>query len=69
MARKKETPKPMFSLRHDFVASLENLCSECIMLLQVVDTLVRQDDSLKPAVRGLLKERSEALRAALMTED
>lgn len=69
MARKKEQPKPISALRFDFVASLENVCQQAIMMLQVVDTLVRQDTSLKPTVRDLLKERSDALRMALIGDD
>jgi hypothetical protein len=69
MARKKEPPKPMSSLRFEFVASLENLCNEAIMMLHAVDTLVRQDDGVKPGVRDILRERSAALRAALLSEE
>lgn len=68
MARRKEPPKPMSSLRHDFVASLENVCNEAMMLLQAVDTVLQHDTNLKPGVRDILKERSAAMRAALLSE-
>jgi hypothetical protein len=69
MARKKEAPKPLFELRHDFVASLENVCQQSMMLLQAVDAVLQHDSNLKPGVRDILKERSDAMRAALMSED
>ena len=69
MARKKDPPKPLFALRHDFVASLDNVCSEAVMLLQAVDTVLRHDDKLASGVRDILSERSKAMRAALMSED
>jgi hypothetical protein len=72
MARKKEPPKPLFALRHDFVASLENVCNECIMMLQAVEMVTREsvpNVSIPGPVRELLKERVQALRAALMSED
>jgi hypothetical protein len=68
MARKKDPPKPMFSLKHDFVASLDNLCNECIMMLQAVETVVRDDDKLVPGVRDILRERCKAFRAALSSD-
>lgn len=67
MARK-EPPKPMFDLRHDFVASLENLCQQSLMMLQAVEAVVK-DDKLNPAVRSVLQERVAALRAALTMEE
>lgn len=68
MARKKETPKPMFDLRHDFVASLENLCQECIMMLQAVDGAIEHGKLADP-VKSILEERYKALRAALVNEE
>ncbi len=68
MARKKEAPKPISTLRFDFIDSLENLCHQSIMLLQVVDSILQQD-LLKPAIAEMLTERSKALRAALISEE
>lgn len=67
MVRKKEPPKPLFTLKHDFVAALENVCSEAVMLLNALETVLRHDSSLKPGVRDLLAERCKALRAALLS--
>jgi hypothetical protein len=64
----KKQPKPLFSLRHDFEASLENVCGEVIMLLQAVETVLQYDDKLPAGVQALLAERAAATRAALMSE-
>jgi hypothetical protein len=72
MARKKETPPPLFSVRHEFVAALENTCQQAIMLLQAVELVIKNDVpdiKLPDAVRGILVERAKAMRAALMSED
>lgn len=68
MARNKQPPKPLFALRHDFAASLDNVCHEAIMLLQAVDMSIRQE-GLPPAIKDILSERSKAMRAALMQDD
>lgn len=65
MARTKEAPKPMFTLKHDFVAALENVCNEAGMLLNSLETVLKHDGNLKPGVRDLLAERCQSLRAAL----
>ena len=69
MNRKKEPPKPMSNLRHDFVAALENVCQQALMLMQAVDTVLQHDTNLKPGVRDILKERSDAMRAALLEDE
>lgn len=69
MAKKKDAPPPMFTLRHEFVASLENLCQQALMMVQALDTVLQHDTGLKPGVRDLLAERNKALRAALLSED
>lgn len=68
MARKKEQPKPLFGLKHDFFASVENVCHEAIMLLQAVDMVVK-NGGLDPAISQILAERSKAMRAALMSDE
>jgi hypothetical protein len=68
MARKKDPPKPLFGLKHDFFASVENVGHEAIMLLQAVDMAIK-NGGLDPAISGILKERSASMRAALMSED
>ena len=68
MARKKEAPKPLFNLKHDFFASMENVCHEAIMLLQAVDMAVR-NGKLPTEIAEILKERSKAMRASLTSEE
>ena len=65
MARKKDTPKPISHLRFDFVDSLENVCQQSIMLLQAVDTVIKHGE-LNDEIKGILSERSKALRESLI---
>lgn len=67
MARQKEPPKPMSALRHDFVASLENVCQQSLMLMQAVEMVIEKDSGIRPQIREMLSERAEALRAALLS--
>lgn len=68
MARKKETPKSLFDVKHDFVASLDNVCHELIMLLQAVDMVIRNGNLNEPT-KEILTERSKAMRAALSADE
>lgn len=67
MARKKDPPKALFAVKHDFVASLDNLCHEAIMLLQAVDMVIRNGNLNEPT-KEILTERSKSFRAALSAE-
>ncbi len=68
MARKKEPPKPLFSLKFDFVASLDNVCHEAIMLMQVVDSVIHMVE-MPQGVKDMLIERAKAMRAALSNNE
>lgn len=72
MARKKEPPKPISHVRFDFVDSLENVCQQSLMLLQMVDIILQHQDAgvpFKPGVLELLQQRADALREALIGKD
>lgn len=70
MARKKEEPKPLFSLKHDFYDSLDHVLQQAINLMQAVDQAIDlAGDKMPEPIRETLKERSAAMRKALMTED
>lgn len=68
MARKKDPAKPLFTLKHDFVDSLENVCHQAIMLLQAVDMVIKHGGVPEP-VKEILVESSKEMRAALSAED
>lgn len=68
MARQKEQPKPLFTLKHDFVAALDNVCHEAIMLMQAVDMVIRHGD-VPESIKEILVERAKAMRAALSAEE
>lgn len=67
MARKKEPAKPLFSVKHDFVDALDNVCHEAIMLMQSVDAALELGNLIEP-LHSRLAERSRAMRAALSAE-
>jgi hypothetical protein len=67
MARK-ETPKPLFDLKHDFYVSLDNVAQQAINLMQAVDQAIDLGGIKEGPLRDLLAERSKALRDALMSE-
>lgn len=74
MARKKDPPKPISELRFDFVDSLENVCNQAMMLMQVVDAILRHHDGdkvqpLPPGIVEMLQQRSDAMRQALIGKD
>lgn len=69
MARKKEPPKPIASLRFDFAESLENVCHQAIMMIQAISAILQHDSEMAAASRDILKERHDALRDALIGKD
>lgn len=69
MARKKEPPKPIAGLRFDFVNSLENLCDETMLTVQALSSVLKIDSEIHPAIKEILQERHDALRAALIGSD
>jgi hypothetical protein len=68
MARQKETPKPLFAVKHDFYASLDRMAHEAIMMVQTAEQLLDLDQVKEPG-KKILKERVEAFRAALTADD
>lgn len=63
MAKQKEPPKPMFPLKHDFYASLDNFIHQAGMLAEVVEQLHKMG-KLDPAVDDIITERLKAFRQA-----
>jgi len=69
MARKPQ-PKPLFSMKEDFIDSLQHFCQQAIFLHQQVDSALTLG-VLKhnPAVEKLLRERADALRDAMVDRE
>jgi hypothetical protein len=59
MARRQEAPKPLFPLKHEFVASLDQYIHKAGMLGDAVRTIVAHADDFKvpEKVVGVLRER------------
>jgi hypothetical protein len=67
MARKKEQPKPLFTLKHDFYASLDEVAQRAIVLIQAIESaldLGQIGDAAKPIVR----EHLDAFRKSLLSD-
>lgn len=63
MAKKQEPLKPMFPLKHEFYASLDNFLHQSGMLADLCHQMIRLDavdEKLKP----MLQERLDALHTA-----
>lgn len=72
MARKKETPKPLFTVKHDFVDSLDAFIQASIMQNNAISTvlsLTKPGDPMPESVRALLKERSDAWEKATLSQN
>lgn len=65
---KKQPPKPLFPLKHDFVDSLDNYILQASSLASAVGMLVRGNDLTGP-VADILKERLAAFDAARNGDD
>lgn len=67
MARKKEPTIPLFGLKHDFYASLDNMTQEALNLMNALETALDLG-KVHPTAAEILRERLKAFRATL-TED
>jgi hypothetical protein len=61
MSRKKEPPKPLFPLKNDFVAALDNFVHQAMSLNIMVRALL---PTLPGPLADRIREASEALSAA-----
>jgi hypothetical protein len=71
LVKKKEAPKPLFAVKHDFYASLDNFIQQSIMLHQAVRTVVDHADSSKPLPQGVIdmvKQRLDDWEKATLTD-
>lgn len=60
---KKQPPKPLFPLRHDFVASLDNYTHQAGMLRDAASQLLKMGKITGPGA-DILRERVAAFDAA-----
>lgn len=65
---KKQPPKPLFPLKHEFVDALDNYTQQASSLAQAVGMLLRAGD-LKGPVADVLCERLAAFDAARSGEE
>lgn len=68
MARAKEPIKPMLAVKFDFVASLDEVVTRAMALVQITEQLLKHDQIKKPALAEMLREHVTALKSALYTE-
>lgn len=71
MARKKEKPKPLFSLKHDFLDSLEEFIQASMMLHNAVKTVLDYGAPGQPipdSVKEMLRERIAAWEKATLSD-
>lgn len=68
MARKKETPKPLFAVKHDFYESLDAMAQQGIILLQTCEQLIDLNQVAEPG-KKILQECVKAFRDSLIADD
>ncbi len=65
--KSKKTAKPMFSVKRDFVDSLDAMLQEAVMFLQVVDIVLQTGGDFKGS--DALRERAAMFRKTLSSDD
>lgn len=68
MARK-NPPKPIAGLKHDFYESLDHLLQQILMLHQQVDIVIKRDLIANKDVAAMVRERNEAVRKAMFSDE
>ena len=69
MARKPVDAKPLFPIKHDFVASLDRFIHEAGMLRDAVRQAIQLDAVKKGPITDILQERLKAFDLARFGED
>lgn len=59
----KDNPKPIFPLKHEFYASLDNFIHQAGMLADAVDTCL-STGAISPRIADMIKERLDAFNKA-----
>lgn len=62
---KREKPKPLFTLKHDFVDSLDNVAQQAITFLQIVEQALELD-LVKEPIKTRLRQQADQFRASLI---
>jgi len=68
MARKKEAPKPLLNVKHDFVDALDNFIGKLSILVQAIETAISLDQ-IGGAAKPIVREALDEFRAALYGRD
>lgn len=69
MARKSEPPKPLFDVKHVFIAAFENVCHQATMVLTAIETVLAHDKTIGAGAKEILAERAKALRDAMYAKE
>jgi tRNA A37 threonylcarbamoyladenosine synthetase subunit TsaC/SUA5/YrdC len=69
MARKKDPPKPLFAVKHDFVESLDAFVQATMTLHQIVSTVIDLDQVKSEPILAKLREANDRLSEAMLTKD
>lgn len=68
MARKKDQPKPLFLVKHDFVDSLDNLTQVLVNYISVIDTAIELG-AIDKKILDRVVDQQQKLKSALLTND
>lgn len=63
MAKKQDPAKPLFPLKHEFYASLDNFTHQAGMLADMCRQMI-QLDAVSEKIKPMLQERLDAFHAA-----
>lgn len=69
MARTKTKPDPLLAHKHAFIDSLDAMMGEAMMLINALDMVLKNDTGIKLNVANLLRERLNAFRKTIFTEN
>ena len=64
MAAKKEPPKPLFPVKHEFYAALDNYINQAGALADAVATVLQHDGFLNKEIAKMIHDRLAAFQAA-----
>lgn len=69
MAKKSEPPKPIYPIKYEFYASLDNFLQQAGMLADVIDQIVKLGAITNEGAKKAIQERLDAFRKARFGED
>jgi hypothetical protein len=65
---KKNPPKPLLTVKFEFVEALDNVVAQSINLITLCESILEHEQIKTKGIADMLRERLDAFRKAMLTD-